>query len=74
MFISKKKYSKLITSYYKLLDIVCSQEKTINQYRVLLNKEINKNTQDIDFPNSEERGFTADNTGFNDDPNDILFN
>lgn len=61
MFIRKKKYTELITAYYKLIDVVCSQEKTINQYRILLNKDINKSTTDIDFPNSKKGGIEDSN-------------
>ena len=48
--------------YYKLIDIICSQEKTIRQLRH--NCGFVNNT--LDFPNSEnksnERGFNSANT------------
>ena len=75
MFIPKKKFNELLNLLKESSAVIEKQNRRIEeQNRTIAILKFNLIHDDIDFPNSEERGFNTANTGFNDDPNDILFN
>jgi len=74
MFIKRKEFNELISLLKESAETIEKQNRRIEeQNRVIAMLKFNLIHDDIDFPNSDERGFNAANTGFS-DPNDILFN
>ncbi len=74
MFIKRKDFNELLSLLKESAEVIEKQNKRIEeQNRAIAILKFNLIKDDIDFPNSDERGFNAANTGFT-DPNDILFN
>lgn len=74
MFIKRKEFNELLSLLKESAEVIEQQNKKIEeQNRAIAILKFNLIHDDIDFPNSNERGFNAANTGFT-DPNDILFN
>lgn len=74
MFIKRKEFNELISLLKESAETIEKQNRRIEeQNRAIAILKFNLINDDIDFPNSDERGFNTANTGFT-DPNDILFN